>query len=271
VTTVFTTLMRDGIPLHVDDAGGEGRPVVFQHGLCADARQTIEVFPSDAASRRVTLECRGHGRTGYGNPQAIGIATFVEDVAALIGQLGASPVVVGGISMGAAIALRLAVERPGLARALILARPAWVAQRAPDNMSPNAEVGRLLATNPPELARTKFLAGPTAARLARDAPDNLASLCGFFGRAPVAETAVLLERISDDGPGVTERQIGTLRVPALVIGTDGDAIHPMRHAEALAALIPGSRLVRITSKGEDRGRYVAEFRAAISHFLGSIE
>lgn len=263
----LTSLTRDGNVLAVDDAGGPGRPVVFQHGLCGDAGQTAEVFPATRAFRRLTLECRGHGHSPAGDLQALGIATFADDVAAMIEALGAAPVVVGGISMGAAIALRLAVRRPGLVRGLVLARPAWATLAAPDNMRPNAEVGLLLATMPPAAARDAFLNGAVARQLAALAPDNLASLTGFFDRPEPGVTAALLQAISADGPGVSEVEVAALRVPTLVLATEHDLIHPLEHARALATLVPGARLEVITSKAVSRSRYVAEFRAALQGFL----
>ena len=134
-------------------------------------------------------------------------------------------------------------------------------------MQPNAEVGRLLATLPPDTAREAFLRSPTALDLSARAPDNFASLTGFFDRSPQAGTAALLQRISADGPDVSERQVREIRVPTLVLGTDRDLIHPMAHAELLAALIPGARLVAIASKAESRARYVADFHAALGSFL----
>jgi pimeloyl-ACP methyl ester carboxylesterase len=268
VTEAAGRFVRSGISLHVDDAGGPGLPVLFQHGLCGDAGQTREAFPADAAFRRLTVECRGHGRSGAGDPSRFSIGTFADDVAAFIEATGRTPLVVGGISMGAAIALRLAVVRPELVRGLILARPAWVTDAAPENMAPNAEVGRLLAALPADAAQRTYLASDMARRLAEAAPDNLASLNGFFTREPLPITAALLQAISKDGPGVSTRDLRALRVPTLVIGHRRDAIHPFAHAETLASLIPAARLVTITAKADDRARYVDDFRQALSRFLG---
>jgi pimeloyl-ACP methyl ester carboxylesterase len=262
--------VRDGAALRLDEAGGGGAPVVFLHGLCGDARQTAEVFPPRADFRRLTLEARGHGRSEPGPLDRLSIATFAADVAALIEARGLAPAVVGGISMGAAIALRLAVERPDLVRGLILARPAWVTDKAPANMRPNAEVGALLAALPPAQARAAFLAGETARRLASEAPDNLASLVGFFDRAPRDVTAALLQGIATDGPGVSEGDLKAIATPTLVIGHRDDAVHPLAHAAALAALIPGARLVEITPKARDRYRYLSDFRNALSRFLDEL-
>lgn len=259
-------LERAGLRLSASEAG-EGRAFLFQHGLCADAGQPAEVFPAVAGWRRLTLECRGHGRSEAGPPEALSIATFADDAAALLEARGAGPAVVGGISMGAAIGLRLAVRRPDLVRALVLARPAWVAGAAPANMQPNALVGELLERYPPAEARVRFEASDTARRLAAEAPDNLASLRGFFSREPAAVTSALLRRISADGPGVEPGELAALRLPTLVLGTARDLVHPLAHVDALAAAIPGARRVEITPKAESRDRHREEFRAALARFL----
>jgi pimeloyl-ACP methyl ester carboxylesterase len=253
-------------PLNLVESG-EGRAFVFQHGLCGDAAQPGEVFPLDATFRRLTLECRGHGLSQPGDSAAFSIATFADDVAAMIETKGIAPMPLGGISMGAAIALRLAVTRPELVGALVLARPAWFVENAPANMQPYAEVGDLLARLPPEEALAQFDRSATAAMLQHEAPDNLATLRGFFQRSPAEITASLLSRIGRDGPGVMADQLAALALPTLVVGTDHDVLHPFDHAERLAAAIPSARLVKITSKAISLGRYVHEFRTALHDFL----
>ena len=241
-----------------------GQPVFFQHGLCGSAAQTIEAFPEDPRFRLHTLECRGHGTSAPGDTNAFSINTFANDVAE---SVEARPVIMGGISMGAAIALNLAVHKPHLVKALILARPAWVTDNAPENMRPNAEIGALLASHSPEIAKTKFLASATAQHLAKTAPDNLASLLTFFNREPIAVTSALLTKISADGPGVTETQVRALTLPTLITATDQDTIHPMTLAQKLHTLIPHSRFAKITPKGVDKAAYVTEFRQTLLQFF----
>ena len=245
------TLQRDGLQLAVYGAGETGPALVFQHGLCGGAGQIAEAMQGLAPQRWQGLECRGHGYSPLG--ETVSIACFAEDVAAMIAQIG-GPVVLGGISMGAAIATRIAVTRPDLVRALVLVRPAWVVDAGPENMAPNAEVGVLLEMLPLDQARAFFDAGETAQRLAAAAPDNLASLKGFFRRQPLAETARLLTAISADGPGISAADLQALRIPALICGCAEDAIHPMAHAQALAHLIPDARLVELPAKARDKDR-----------------
>lgn len=264
------TLNCAGLPLAVHDTGRGTVSFVFQHGLCGDAGQTAEACPDDAAIRLLTLECRGHGASPAGELEHLSIATFADDVVALIESSAIAPVVLGGISMGAAIALRIAVLRPDLVRALVLARPAWVLESAPANMQANAEVGELLQRESPERARAIFEQSATARHLAAEAPDNLTSLRGFFTREPLAVTAALLTQISADGPGVTEAQVRALAVPALVLGCAADAIHPLADAQRLAALLPRGRFQEITPKAVSREAYVADLHAAIAPFLNEV-
>jgi pimeloyl-ACP methyl ester carboxylesterase len=263
----ITVLTRQGLTLCIDDQGGSGAPVVFQHGLCGDATQTREAFPNHSGYRRITLECRGHGRSEPGDPELFSIATFTDDLIALIESLGGRPVVVGGISMGAAISLRLAVTRPDLVESLILARPAWITASTPPNMDPNACVGALLNGFPADEAHKIFMRSETAKHLYNVAPDNLKSLEGFFQRKPQQVTADLLTRISADGPGVDQAALRTLSVPTLIIGHDHDLIHPYAHAEALAVLIPGSQLKTITAKSVSKKLYISGIHNAITQFL----
>ncbi|MCF8516818.1 MAG: alpha/beta hydrolase [Rhodobacteraceae bacterium] len=265
--TPLRYLVCNGLRLAVYGAAGDGPPLVFQHGLGGDARQIAEAMQGIGGQSWHGIECAGHGASELG-PE-ISIVGFADDVAALIETLP-HPVVLGGISMGAAIASRLAVMRPDLVRALVLVRPAWVTDAAPANMAPNAEVGRLLADHPANEAAAIFAKGATARRLASESPDNLASLMGFFLRKPQADTARLLTAISADGPRIGKDDLRALRLPALICGTSEDAVHPMAHAIELATLIPQARLADLPPKGRDKPAHLAALAAAMSRFLKEI-
>lgn len=259
-------ITKDGVQLSLSE-DGQGLPMVFQHGLCGDAGQPSQVFPNDSGYRRLTLECRGHGVSQAGSVDEFSIAAFAEDVAAMIDDKAQGPVVVGGISMGAAIALRLAVKRPELVSALVLARPAWLTGAAPENMAPNKFVGELLREHTQEQARALFETSPTAHKLSVDGPDNLASLRGFFTRLPSETTSELLVRISGDGPGVEEADLCALKVPVLIIGHRQDFVHPIAYAQKLADMIPNAQFVEITPKAQDPSAYRNDFRFALTSFL----
>ena len=259
-------LVRDGATL-LGHAAGTGLPVLFQHGLGGAEPQVAENVPERPGIRRLTLDCRGHGGSAPGARRPFSIALFAEDALALCDAAGVEGFVAGGISMGAAVALRLAVRHPARVRGLVLARPAWLFAPAPANMMPYAEAAAMMRAAPPAEAKARFAASPTGRRLAREAPDNLASLLGFFDVARPDVLADVLADIARDGPGVSRDEAAALTVPTLVIGHDRDLVHPLAHAEALAAVIPGAELARIPPKQGQRAAHVAAFRAAVAAFL----
>ncbi|MBL0371465.1 alpha/beta hydrolase [Rhizobium sp. KVB221] len=259
------TQLPDGTSLNVVDVG-TGYPVIFQHGLGGDRHQVADSFPEPIACRRVTVECRGHGLSDKAAVERYSIAGFADDIIAAADSLGLQRFIVGGISMGAAIALRLAITRPERIAALMLVRPAWLTEPAPDNMRPFAEAATLLHTHGRE-GREIFASSPTGIRLATEAPDNLASLLGFFERDDLHALGDLLGAIALDGPGVTEEQVRALSIPALVVGHTHDLVHPWAYARQLAGIIPGARWAEITPKAVDKARYAADLRAVMDAFL----
>jgi pimeloyl-ACP methyl ester carboxylesterase len=138
---------------------------------------------------------------------------------------------------------------------------------SPDNLNPFRQVGQLLGHPDREAARLSFAESAAGRSLASDAPDNFNSLNGFFAPTRPPWTGALLRAIVADGPGITEDQVRQINVPTLIIGHKRDLAHPLAYAEALAAMIPGAKLVEITPKATDLAAYRSEFRAALVAFL----
>jgi pimeloyl-ACP methyl ester carboxylesterase len=248
---------------------GEGLPVLWQHGLGADLAQPAEVFPTLNGVRRITLECRGHGQSELGDEAKISIAQFTDDAVALLDHLGIERAIVGGISLGAAIGMRIAALHPERARGLILARPAWIDERGPDHLRVYRDVADLLATYGAKDGKARFETLPRLVEIAAVSPDNAASLRSFFDCDNPRSTIALLRHIPADGPGIPCDQIRAIAAPTLVIGNGQDYVHTLATSQNLASLIPGAIACEITSKTIDRARYVADFKNALSHFLTS--
>ncbi|TPL91653.1 alpha/beta hydrolase [Mesorhizobium sp. B2-3-12] len=262
-----TTMLRDDAALRVFDTGQGRLPVVFQHGLGGDAAQVALNFPDSPSRRRLTVECRAQGGSGTGSGRPFSIAMFADDVLAAADAAGMERFVAGGISMGAAIALHLAARHPDRVTGLVLVRPAWTFEAAPQNMQPYVEVGELINRLPLDEARAAFTSYATATRFGREAPDNLASLLGFFARENADVFAEAMQAIANDGPGVTRAEAAGLAIPTLIIGSGIDLVHPLATARELAEAIPGAAFVEVTPKATDKNSHFAEIRAAIGGFL----
>ena len=137
---------------------------------------------------------------------------------------GVERFVVGGISMGAAIALRIAARHPERVIALVLARPAWLWHAAPANMQPYAEVAAHLRNPDARRALADFEASDDGAAGWRARRRAISTPCENSSPSRTAQAlAALLSAISGDGPGVSEAEARSIAVPTLVLGTGLDA------------------------------------------------
>jgi pimeloyl-ACP methyl ester carboxylesterase len=261
-------LQRDDAQLAVHDSGA-GEPVLFQHGLGGSDAQVAQVFPDSPDWRRITVECRGHGASTLGQRRPFSIAMFAADVIAAADERGIDRFVAGGISMGAAIALHLAKAYPARITGLILVRPAWTFAAAPENLAPVREVAALLRSHLPGEARSLFAISATAERLRHEAPDNLASLLGYFDRPDAPAFAEVLADIAADGTGVTSADAAGLALPALVIGNRHDALHPIAVAEVTAEALADAAFLEAPAKATDAEKHFSAVRTAIAEFLAT--
>jgi pimeloyl-ACP methyl ester carboxylesterase len=259
---------EDGCLLAYEDVG-QGMPVLWQHGLGADRTQPAEVFPAIAGIRRLTLECRGHGDSELGDPSRLSIATFAADAIALLDHLNVHQAIVGGISLGAALSMRLAAQSSERVAGLILARPAWVVGPSP-TMAPYLEIAALLREFGAREGALRFESSACLAAVAAVSPDNAASLKSFFSQPNPANTIALLSTIPSDSPGIDAETIAGIRVPTLIIGTHQDFVHPLAYAERLQQILPHATLRVITSKSVSKEKYKLDFREALGRFLGAM-
>lgn len=113
--------VRTGDPI---DAGRT--PVLFLHGFTgrgADWSPFLR-YVHAAGHRTVVVDLLGHGRSDApADPARHAIERQAEDLAVILRRLDAAPAIIVGYSMGARIALLLAVTEPALVRGLILESP----------------------------------------------------------------------------------------------------------------------------------------------------
>lgn len=261
---------HDGLVFRYREAGA-GAPFVFQHGLGADASQTFGLIHPPAGWRLLTLECRAHGETRPVGPEdRLSIPCFVEDVIAWMDHLGLAQAVVGGISMGAALALELTLRHPGRVRALVLSRPAWLDVPRAADFKVFLEIASLLRRHGAFEGARRFAATPGFERIQAASPDNARSLLGQFAEPRAVETVAKLEAIPRYAPTFRESDWGRIRVPTLVIANRDDVIHPFAFAEHYASAIPGATLRELTPKSRNRDQHAVDTRRHITEFLARL-
>jgi len=250
--------------LHVD-VEGDGPVVVLMHGLGGSARNWgPQVRALRSRYRVVRFDARGHARSEAPSaPQAYEPEAFVADVGRVLDQVGATRATVGGLSMGAGVALRFALAHPDRVTALVLA--AFPGSRDGDGF---ASVGLAFADaierRGLEAAGAEFVWGDDS-RL--DSAGRLVKQ-GFLEHPPHALASTLRKLVAAQ-PSVDELApvLAGLRTPALLIvgAEDRGSLEPSRQ---LAAALPNARLVVIPGAGHVVNLQAPkEFNAALLEFL----
>jgi 3-oxoadipate enol-lactonase len=113
----------DGTTLFAIERGA-GQPIILIHGgLATHAACTPIADPLAARYRVITPDLRANGRSLYAGE--LSWDRFADDVAALMRHLELPRAVIGGISFGAGVAVRVALRHPELVSALLVLQPAY--------------------------------------------------------------------------------------------------------------------------------------------------
>ncbi|TGD86504.1 alpha/beta hydrolase [Mycolicibacterium sp. CH28] len=154
------------------------------------------------------------------------------------------PILVGGVSIGAAVSLAWALAHPGGAVAVLAALPPWTG-------APHSAPAALAARHTAHQLRSEGLVATTAQMRASSPAwlgDELAR--SWLGQWPELPDA-MEEAAGYIAPGVSELE--GLRVPMGVVAAPDDPIHPLEVAVEWASAAPRAalRTVRLDEFGPD--------------------
>ncbi len=233
----------NGTMLYYREAG-EGRLAVFLHGFPLDHSLWLDQLVGLAHVRHcVAVDLRGFGRSDPVVEPVLSMEMLADDVAEMIGAIGADRADVVGLSMGGYVALALWELRPQVVRTLTLidTRAAADSPEGREKRDRTIEslltegreamavgtIGSLLAAHPAAAVRARVRSMVEGTRY----ETMVAALLGMRDRADRAHL------------------LPTIDVPSLVIGGEEDASCPPAQMRALAQAIPGARTVIVPGAG----------------------
>ena len=258
---------RNGIQFHYLQKGS-GLPLVFQHGLGSEADAVFGLLEPPLDIRLLCMDSRGHGKTTpVGPPEHFNFDCFADDLKAFLDELKLKRVIVGGSSMGAAVALNFALRYPHRIEGLILLRPAWLETPNRSNLQAFELIAKLLREQGTQHGLERFKATELYRRVASESSDSANSLAGQFLNPRAVEAVVRLERIPQDCPSPDLNALRRISVPTLVLACRLDPIHPFEFGQILAHEIPGAEFKELTPKSVDLARFNQEVNSFVWAFL----
>jgi pimeloyl-ACP methyl ester carboxylesterase len=215
----------NGVHMYVETYG-EGSPLVLLHGgLLTIDLNFASLIPTLAGRHRVIgVELQGHGRTADID-RPITPAALAGDVVGMLDQLGVDRAHVLGHSMGAAVALELAVNHPERVRSVVAAS----ASVRRDGMHEDLTDPEKMATSTRMPTPQDFADFSEAYRRLSPHPEHFEE---FMGR---------LSASNADLQGWSDEQLARISAPTLLVIGDRD-FTTVEHAALMLQLIPGSQL-----------------------------
>lgn len=219
--------------------------VVLCHGFGGSARNfRPQARAFGGRVRFVLYDQRGHARSEKPNsPEAYRFSCLVDDLASVVQRYGTTKVIVGGLSLGSAVALDYTLRQPErVAGMLLSAYPA-----PPDKLRPWAlEFAESIEKYGVSEAGSRFVWGddsrfdPKARELIR---------AGFLEHAPWSLASILrLGLAALEDVEQSRDQLRALRVPTRIV-VGGDDIGSVTPCRQLSTLIPDAKLSVLEGAG----------------------
>jgi pimeloyl-ACP methyl ester carboxylesterase len=249
-----------------------GRPSCFSMALELILASRSHFSVRTVRVRLISMDCRGHGKTvPLGDPQFLKFNSLTDDIINLLDYLNLPKVVIGGISMGAGVALNFAVRHPERTRALILSRVSWLTEPLPPNLTVFPKIAGLIRDHGAHRAKELFASTAEYQTALTILACKAASWMLQFLRERADETFEILESIPNDVPTPDIASWRKIDLPTLVLANRNDPQHPFKYGQAIAREIPGARFAEITAKAISGQKHVEDVRREILRFIGEID
>jgi len=234
---------------YVDE--GEGDPILLIYGfasnVAANWRDSHWLRTLTAASRRaIAYDNRGHGRSGkLYDPSRYGAPTTAEDARRLLDHLAIGRADVMGYSMGARIAVFLALAHPERVRSLILAGTGINLVRG------------MVGTLP--------LARVFEAPSIEDVTNNTARSFRAFAERTGSDLQALAACLRGPREKIRIEDLARIDVPVLIATGSKDVI--AGSSRALQEMIPNAQLLDIEGRDHMNAVGDARFKQGVLDFL----
>lgn len=241
--------------------------ILALHGLGGSRASILAYLPTELRSRVVAPDVRAHGASpliGEGDDFALE-ALAVECADALAAEHDGSPVSIVGVSMGAAIGLRIALSGRFRIDRVALLRPSFTHEALPANLAAFPVIAELLERHGPKRALAALRSSGAYDAVRSISPAGADALETQVTQPLAWERRARLLEIPRNrayAPG----ELASLDAASVVLASPRDPIHPLHVAEAWAAGL-GHRMLVSPARDDGVGAVMAWYRERLDSFL----
>jgi 3-oxoadipate enol-lactonase len=244
------------------EVDGTGEPVaVLAHGL-TNNRNELAAFTPLVPGTKVRFDFRGHGRSSS-PAEGFRFEDFARDVDAVASAFGATVAV--GTSLGAGAIGNLVCRVPDRFERMVWLLPAGLDLPFPLKGRYDALAGDLDGKTPDE-ALAAILGDPVRTAQYVDTPWRFEMDRLLWQHDDPSGLARAIRGVVADHPIPDRELLRAVGIPTLVVGIEGDELHPAELARILAGLLPNADLV-VFEDQEELFRRIPELVARVSAFL----
>ncbi|MFN7966871.1 MAG: alpha/beta fold hydrolase [Acidobacteriota bacterium] len=233
---------------------GAGPPLLCVHALAFSSRYFSLAAPVLGEHFEcVAIDQRGHGLTRHSDGAAgLSLTAMSHDLIAVLDHHRWESAFVGGISLGAATTLRLALDHPTRVRVLLQDLPAF-GPESPRGLGHSSPAAEALERGDMAQAAQRAGVGLSAPR-ARALEEVLMAAWRGYSPAELGPKLASMFRASsrwrviDNWP----EELTRLSMPVELLAIAGDSSHPLAVAEQMARAIPRATLHRRVPSLEPR-------------------
>lgn len=241
--------------------------ILALHGLGGSRANALAYLPKDLRSHVVAPDVRAHGASpllGEGDDFALE-ALAAECADALAAEHDGSPVTIVGVSMGAAIGLRIALSGRFRIDRVAFLRPSFTHEALPPNLAVFPVIAELLERNGPARALAALRASGAYDAVREISPVGADALEAQVTQPLAWERRVRLLEIPRNcayAPG----ELGALRAASAVLASPRDPVHPLHVAEEWAAGL-GCRMLVSPARDDGAAAVASWYREQLGSFL----
>ncbi|MGM0169708.1 hypothetical protein IGI39_004821 [Enterococcus sp. AZ135] len=257
------TFKHDGIEFNYK-VDGEGIPFLYLHGLGDTLEIAFNSYKRTEGIKLIALDQRGHGNSGH-DFTSMNFCKLAGDAVALMNYLGITKFYVGGLSMGAGVALNIAIHEPKRVLGLILLRSSSTDEPMKEEVRHwFSTVSKYL---PKKNGKQLFKEDPLFHSIKEACPRAIETFTRYFEDTASVRYFQKFLDMPNDSPIKNKEELAYLSIPVLILSNKYDVIHPIEYSLFYKENIKNATYFELTPKTINAERHKQELDTYINNFI----